>query len=48
MTLRESARSIFDAAPAAGDVCPLVARALAGMAQPARGRVLVVGAGKAS
>lgn len=48
MTLRESARSIFDAALAAGDVRPLVARALAGMTRPTRGRVLVVGAGKAS
>lgn len=48
MTLRESARSIFDAALAAGDVRPLVARALAGITRPARGRVLVVGAGKAS
>ena len=48
MTLRESARSIFDAALAAGDVRPLVARALAGIARPAQGRVLVVGAGKAS
>jgi hydroxypyruvate reductase len=53
MTLRESARSIFDAALAAGDVRPLVMRALAGMAKPdhgrvLQGRVLVVGAGKAS
>jgi len=48
LTLRESARSIFDAALAAGDVRPLVARALAGTAPPERGRVLVVGAGKAS
>ena len=48
MTLRESARSIFDAALAAGDVRPLVARALADIAPPQRGRVLVVGAGKAS
>ena len=48
MTLRQSARSIFDAALAAGDVRPLVARALAGIAPPERGRVLVVGAGKAS
>ena len=48
MTLRESARSIFDAALAAGDVRPLVVRALAGIAPPERGRVLVVGAGKAS
>lgn len=48
MTLREFARSIFDAALAAGDVRPLVARALAGIARPAQGRVFVVGAGKAS
>ena len=48
MTLRESARSIFDAALAAGDVWPLVTQALAGTDKPARGRVLVVGAGKAS
>jgi len=48
LTLRESARSIFDAALAAGDVRPLVAQALAGTDKPARGRVLVVGAGKAS
>jgi glycerate 2-kinase len=48
LTLRESARSIFDAALAAGDVRPLVSRALADWAPPDRGRVLVVGAGKAS
>jgi hydroxypyruvate reductase len=48
LTLRESARSIFDAALAAGDVRPLVTQALAGIDRPARGRVLVVGAGKAS
>ena len=48
MTLRESARSIFDAALAAGDVGPLLAQVLAGIAKPERGRVLVVGAGKAS
>jgi len=48
LTLRESARSIFDAALAAGDVRPLVVRALAGVAPPERGRVVVVGAGKAS
>jgi glycerate 2-kinase len=48
LTLRESARSIFDAALAAGDVRPLVVRALAGIAPPEKGRVLVVGAGKAS
>jgi len=48
LTLRRSARSIFDAALAAGDVRPLVAQVLAGIAKPERGRVLVVGAGKAS
>jgi glycerate 2-kinase len=48
LTLRASARSIFDAALAAGDVRPLVLRALADIAPPERGRVLVVGAGKAS
>jgi glycerate 2-kinase len=48
LTLRESARSIFDAALAAGDVRPLVARALTRLPPPERGRVLVVGAGKAS
>ena len=48
VTLRDSARSIFDAALAAGDVRPLVIRALASVAKPAHGRVLVVGAGKAS
>jgi len=48
LTLRESARSIFDAALAAGDVRPLVGRALRAVTPPARGRVLVVGAGTAS
>ncbi len=48
VTLRESARSIFEAALAAGDVRPLVTRALTEVAKPAHGRVLVVGAGKAS
>ena len=48
MTLRESARTIFDAALAAGDVRPLTARALREIREPAPGRVLVVGAGKAS
>ena len=47
MTLRESARAVFDAALGAGDVGPLVRRALAEVRLPA-GRVLVVGAGKAS
>jgi glycerate 2-kinase len=48
LTLRESARSIFDAAIAAGDVRPLVARSLADIEPPRRARLLVVGAGKAS
>src|SRR5262249_3815330 len=48
LSLRESARSIFDAALAASAVRPLVIRALAGIAPPEKGRVLVVGAGKAS
>ena len=55
MTLRESARAVFDAALRAGDVRPLVQRALAGLTLPPsgrvvppHGRVLVVGAGKAS
>ena len=48
MTLRESARSIFDAGLAAGDVRPLTLRALSHIVPPAHGRVLVVGAGKAS
>jgi glycerate 2-kinase len=46
VTLRRAARAVFDAALGAADVRPLVERALAGVA-PA-GRVLVVGAGKAS
>jgi glycerate 2-kinase len=48
VTLRESARAVFDAALRAGDVRPLVQRSLAGLRLPSRGRVLVVGAGKAS
>ena len=48
MTLREKARAVFDAALRAGDVGPLVHRALEGLTLPPRGRVLVVGAGKAS
>lgn len=48
MSLREAARSVFDAALRAADVHPLVGRALRNVALPARGRVLVVGAGKAS
>jgi len=45
--LRAHAGAIFDAALAAGDVRPLVRRALAGTPPP-RGRFVVVGAGKAS
>jgi hydroxypyruvate reductase len=45
--LRAQARDIFDAALAAGDVRPLVHAALAD-APPAPGRLIVVGAGKAS
>jgi glycerate 2-kinase len=45
---REAARAVFDAALQAADVYPLVRRALATAALPPRGRVLVVGAGKAS
>ncbi len=48
MNLRPAARSVFDAALAAADVHPLVQRALAGVGPAERGRVLVVGAGKAS
>jgi glycerate 2-kinase len=48
VTLRAAARAIFGAALVAGDVRPLVRRALAAVECPSRGRVLVVGAGKAS
>jgi glycerate 2-kinase len=48
LTLREAARSIFDAALEVGDVRPLVLRALSSITPPAQGRVHVVGAGKAS
>jgi len=48
VTLREKARAVFDAALRASDVGPLVRQALAGLDLPSRGRVLVVGAGKAS
>jgi glycerate 2-kinase len=48
VTLREKARAVFDAALRASDVGPLVHQALAGLDLPSRGRVLVVGAGKAS
>lgn len=48
MTPRDAARAVFDAALRAGDVGPLVHRGLEGLDQSPRGRVLVVGAGKAS
>ena len=48
MTPRDAARAVFDAALRAGDVGPLVHRALQALDLPPRGRVLVVGAGKAS
>jgi hydroxypyruvate reductase len=48
LTLREAARSVFDAALEAADVRPLVERALVDVRPGDRGRVLVVGAGKAS
>jgi hydroxypyruvate reductase len=48
VTLREKARAVFDAALRASAVGPLVHQALAGLDLPSRGRVLVVGAGKAS
>jgi len=48
VTARAAARAIFAAALEAGDVCPLVLRALESVELPVRGRVLVVGAGKAS
>ncbi len=48
MTLREAARSIFDAALEAADVRPLVLAALSHLTPPERGRILAVGAGKAS
>jgi hydroxypyruvate reductase len=48
LSLRDAARAIFDAALRASDVGPLVRHALRDMRLPARGRVLVVGAGKAS
>ena len=45
---RAAARAIFDAALAAGDVRPLVRRALARVELAPGGRVVAVGAGKAS
>src|SRR5215470_2397533 len=47
MNVRTAARAVFDAALAAADVRPLVLRAL-GRISPDRGRLIVVGAGKAS
>ncbi len=48
MNARAAARAIFDAALAAGDVRPLVERGLGDLGLPSSGRVIVVGAGKAS
>ncbi|HWO06684.1 MAG TPA: DUF4147 domain-containing protein, partial [Methylomirabilota bacterium] len=48
MTLRETARSVFEVGLAAADVDPLVRRALADVRLGPTGRVRVVGAGKAS
>ena len=48
MNPREAARAVFDSALAAGDVRPLVLRALADAPLPPDARVLAVGAGKAS
>ncbi|HET7876212.1 MAG TPA: DUF4147 domain-containing protein, partial [Methylomirabilota bacterium] len=48
MTLRAAARAIFDAALAAADVRPLVLRAMRDIVPPERGRLIVLGAGKAS
>ena len=47
MSLRASARAVFDAALEAGNVRPLVRRALEGVRLPP-GKVIIVGAGKAS
>ncbi|MBI2526931.1 MAG: glycerate kinase [Candidatus Rokubacteria bacterium] len=48
MNPRAAARAIFDAAVRAGAVRPLVLRALGDLRPPSRGRLIVVGAGKAS
>jgi hydroxypyruvate reductase len=48
VSLREAARAVFGAALRAADVQPLVRHALAGARPPGHGRVIVVGAGKAS
>jgi hydroxypyruvate reductase len=47
VTPRAAARAVFDSALGAGDVRPLVLRALPRVELPRRGRVIVVGAGKA-
>jgi len=47
VTPRAAARAILDSALRAGDVRPLVLRALEGVRLPRRGRLIVVGAGKA-
>ena len=46
--LRAAARAIFDSALSAGDVRPLVHRAARDLPDPGPGRLIVVGAGKAS
>lgn len=48
MSARAAARAIFDAALGAGDVRPLVERALEDLRLPTTGRLIVAGAGKAS
>jgi glycerate 2-kinase len=48
VSLRAAAREIFDAALRAADARPLVARALDAVELSARGRLVVLGAGKAS
>ena len=48
MNPRAAARAILDAALRAGEVRPLVARALGDARLPSRGRLVVVGGGKAS
>jgi hydroxypyruvate reductase len=48
LSLRHAARAVFDSALEAGDVRPLVARALSDLRLPDQGRLLVVGMGKAS
>jgi hydroxypyruvate reductase len=48
VSLPAAGRAVFEAALRAAEVGPLVRRALAGIAAPAAGRLIVVGAGKAS